>query len=235
MIPLIGMTALLNEETKKTYATSAGYVESVILSGGIPLMIPPSENMDLCKEIIQKLDGLLIPGGPDVSPSIYNEEPYPGIGYFRKNVDLFEIEMVRLAVELNKPVLGICRGMQLINVAFGGSLYQDLPRQYKNEICHAQNINIRDEPTHKVYLEESSYISKLLKSTVIEVNSYHHQAVKNTGHGLNIVGKSKDGVIEAIESSDGSIIGVQWHPELMIHRFKQFQNLFSNFISKCRP
>lgn len=234
MKPIIGVTACRNEETKKIYKTNTSYVEAILQSGGIPMMLPAVGEVSYCQQIIQHLDGLLVPGGPDVAPSLYNEEPCPQVNYVRKDVDLFEVELIRLAKEHNKPILGICRGIQIINVTFGGSLYQDLASQYKNELCHRQNANITDEPTHRVYLEENSHIAEILKATVAEVNSYHHQAVRDVAEGFTITGRAKDGVIESIESQDGWIIGVQWHPELMTQRFQQSKGLFDAFVEQCR-
>lgn len=233
MNPVIGITASLDEGTKKAYKTNFGYVDSIILSGGIPMMIPVAGDVSNCRHIIHLMDALLIPGGEDVSPSLYNEEPIPQVTHTRKSVDIFEIEMIRLAREYNKPILGICRGMQVINVAFGGSLYQDIAVQYRNEICHSQSTEVADEPTHKVYLKENSHIAEILKANVVEVNSHHHQAVKNIAENLIVSGQSKDGVIEAIESQDGRIIGVQWHPELMVRKSRHSENLFRAFIAKC--
>lgn len=233
MKPIIGVTAFLNEETKKIYKTNSSYIEAIIESGGIPFMIPTVVDIANCRQIVGHLDGLLVPGGPDVTPSLYNEEPCPQVTYARKKVDLVEIELIRLAKEYNKPIFGICRGIQIINVAFGGSLYQDIASQYKNEMCHRQNPNITDEPTHKVYLEKNSHIAKIIKDTVIEVNSYHHQAVKDLAEEFKAVGWAKDGVIEAMESQDAKIMAVQWHPELMTKRYEHSKGLFDAFIAKC--
>ena len=231
MRSIIGITASPNEEKRRIYRTNETYIKMILESNGIPLMIPAVDDTSYLHQVVQQLDALIIPGGADISPYLYDEEPLPQIIFFRKKIDLFEIELIKIAKELNKPVLGICRGAQLINVAFGGSLYQDLTIQFKNEICHRQSPNIPIEPIHKVYLTEGSHIAKIIGKSIIDVNSYHHQAVKEVAEGFKIVGKSKDGVVEAIESDDGMIIGVQWHPELLGQRFEEFRNLFSSLIS----
>lgn len=232
MKPIIGITSNTNRKNRRRYTTNATYIERIIEVGGLPLLIPSKIGLDDCRQIIQKIDGLLIPGGGDILPLLYNEEPHPKVTYTIKNEDLFEMELVKLAKKYDKPVLGICRGVQIINVAFGGDLYQDIPSQYKDEICHRQSRENTAEPMHRVYLTEDSILSKILDKSVIDVNTLHHQSVKDVAEGFNVVGKSADGVIEAIESKDGRIIGVQWHPEILAPKFKEFENLFRNFVEK---
>lgn len=234
MKPLIGVAMTMSQVNKGYFEVNSTYLNRVVEAEGIPLVIPANIGLMDCKQVIQKIDGLLLPGGIDIDPALYGEEAVPKVTYIERDFDLVEIELTRLAREYKKPVFGICRGIQIINVAFGGTLYQDIPSQYKNEICHMQNWDNTDYPIHKVILSENSHISKILGKTVIETNSHHHQSVKRVAEGFNITGRACDGVIEAIESEDGLVIGVQWHPEKLASRFGEPEKLFKAFIEKCK-
>lgn len=233
MKPIIGIISNSNEENRKKFCTNATYINAVVNAGGIPLMIPSRVGLEDCQQIIKQIDGLLIPGGGDIIPDLYGEETHPKVVYARRSNDLFEIELAKLAREHGKPLLGICRGHQVINVAFGGTLYQDIVSQFKDEICHRQSPNNPDEAMHKVYLTEDSNLAKILGKETIGVNTYHHQAVKDVAQGFVVSAKSSDGLIEAIETEDGMVIGVQWHPEILAPRFEEFNNLFVDFVRKC--
>lgn len=233
MKPIIGIISNATKEDRGVFKTNATYIKRIKESGGLPFIIPSNIDLEDCKQIIQQIDGLLIPGGGDIVPELFGEETHPLVVSARRADDLFEIKLVELAKEYSKPIIGICRGAQIINVAFGGTLYQDIPSQYKNEICHRQSEYNRDEPIHKVYLEENSYIMKILGKSTIGVNSFHHQSVKDIGEGLNVAGRAADGVIEAIESENGMIIGLQWHPERLTTKYEEFKDLFVYFIKKC--
>lgn len=234
MKPIIGVTSITYPDNKRVYTIECRYIESVILSGGIPILIPSNIDLDDCKQIIKDLDGLLLPGGMDLNPLSYGEDPHPTVKYSVRQHDRIEIELARLAKEYKIPVLGICRGAQIINVAFGGNLYQDIPSQYKNEICHDQVLSNADETTHMIDLDENSYTGKLLKKSVMEVNSVHHQGIRTVAEGFNVVARARDGLIEAIESEDGLIRGYQWHPEKLIYVSEESQILFKDFIEKCK-
>lgn len=233
MKAIVGIVSNSSEGIKGKYRVNASYIDAIVNSGAIPLIIPSNIELKDCRQIMDLLDGLLIPGGGDIIPDLYGEETHPKVTYSRRSNDLFEIELVRLAKEYKKPVLGICRGHQIINVAFGGSLYQDIASQFKDEICHNQSPKNTDEAMHKVYLEEDSNLAKILGKTVIGVNTLHHQGVKDMAEGFKVSARASDGLIEAIETEDGMIMGVQWHPELLAPRFKEFKNFFDEFISKC--
>lgn len=232
MKPIIGIISNPGRNNRRVYRTNATYIERVIEAGGMPLIIPSKIALEDCKQIVEEIDGLLVPGGGDILPSLFGEETHPAVVYALKDNDLFEMELVRLARDHNKPIIGICRGLQVINVAFGGTLYQDIATQYKNEICHRQSRENTDEPMHKVYLKEDSYISRILGKSIIDVNTLHHQSIKEMGEGLNNVGEAADGVIEAIESDDGMIVGVQWHPEMLAPKYKEFQSFFKDLVEK---
>jgi len=228
--PVIGITSFAGGERK--YGTNAAYIHSVFNAGGLPLQLP-SVNTECAEEIISSLDGLLVPGGIDVAPSFYGEEPVREVTLFRSEDDLFEMELIKAAVKLGKPVLGICRGIQIINVTFGGSLYQDIPTQFTTKLSHRQSSDIRSEPSHKVFLEEGSDLAKIFGDKEIMVNSFHHQAVKEVAFGFTVTGRASDEIVEAIESDDGLVIAVQWHPEEMTERFAQSRALFEDFVKRC--
>lgn len=234
MKPFIGMTAAYTAfNNLQVYKTNQTYVEAIIRAGGIPVMLPAALSAEECVHYAQILDGLLVPGGDDVSPYLYGEETMPQVTYLNRHMDLFEIELIRKMATANKPVLGICRGHQIINVAFGGTLYQDLDKQVPEHICHLQSSAIREEPFHKVSLEEHSRLASIFGQSAVETNTYHHQAVKDVAPSLKIVGRTSDGVVEAIESESQFIVGVQWHPEGMACRYPVFDKLFQAFIKEA--
>jgi len=214
--------------------TKSTYINAILLSGGTPILIPYTSDLMECRNVIGKLDGLLLPGGIDISPRLYGEEPLKEAGMSIHNIDLYEIEMIHEAQKLGKPILAICRGIQILNVALGGTLYQDIDAQQAATICHNQSISIRDEMTHSVSLLSDSVLYRLYQKDKIYVNSYHHQAVKDLAETLFPSAYSLDHILEACESEDGRIIGVQWHPETLISTDENSRKLFRYFIEICQ-
>ena len=207
-------------------------VDSIKAAGGFPIMIPVTESLDDIDTYTDSIDGLYIPGGPDINALLFGEEPIPGMGRSRRSDDLFEMEIIRNAASKKLPMLGVCRGEQVINTAFGGTLYQDISAQCPNALRHYQPDS-GTELTHSVKIAKDSVLcNAICHGERIEVNSYHHQAVKNLGHGLKASGFSADGLIEAIESEDGLIIGVQWHPEMLREKHEVHAALF-NYLIEC--
>lgn len=233
MAPVIGMTAFFNDDNGRVHKINTSFVEAILKNGGIPLIIPVISDRSGIAAMVERIDGLLVPGGQDVAPHLYGEEPCPQVSFARAQDDLFEMELIRQMKEAGKPILGICRGEQIINVTFGGTLYQDIPTMIKSTINHVQSLKIRSEPMHFAQIAADSHLAKLLGVTKVHINTYHHQAVKDVAEGFRAVGVAKDGIIEAIESEDGSIIGVQWHPELMLEGAAEFKRLFEGFIALC--
>jgi putative glutamine amidotransferase len=195
--PIIGITADIEGEY---FRIKHHYVDAILKAGGVPVLLPPADNPKMYTEII---DGLLIPGGNDLDPSYYNEEKLPQLKIVSKERSGFEIALLKEMVKLRKPVLGICYGMQLINVAFGGTLYQDIESQLKVAINHKTEYHI-------IVITENRFLRKGRFS----VNSTHHQAIRETGSGLSIIARSTDDLIEAFYREDYPfLIGIQWHPE----------------------
>lgn len=194
--------------------------EAFIKLGAIPLIIAFPDDVSkvdqLAQDYVQLIDGLMLPGGPDVDPTFYGEEPHPKIGMTLYQKDRFEIALIKAALAADKPIFGICRGIQIMNVAMGGTLYQDLKSQYPElKIQHPQ-ATLGQFATHHVELTADSKLAKLYGQSTIKVNSRHHQAVKAVGKGLKVTAVAPDGVVEGMESTDTDLfLGVQWHPENM--------------------
>ncbi|MGB9780323.1 gamma-glutamyl-gamma-aminobutyrate hydrolase family protein [Caldanaerobacter sp.] len=240
MKPKIGIVGNITYETEgvtigeeKIFVMRA-YVDSIIKAGGIPLVMPLTLDFDVLKEQVESVDGIVITGGQDINPLIYNEEPIEKQGGITPDRDWYDIEVIKYAFHLKKPLLGICRGIQAINVALGGNLYQDLSQIPTHYIKHSQKAK-PDHPTHSIDIAEGSRLYYIFgKNTV--VNSFHHQAVKRVAKGFKAVAWSKDGVVEAIEAEDEDYfaIGVQWHPELMASKGNEnMLKLFKEFIKAC--
>nr|WP_275414990.1 gamma-glutamyl-gamma-aminobutyrate hydrolase family protein [Lacticaseibacillus rhamnosus] len=194
--------------------------EAFIKLGAIPLIIAFPDDVSkvdqLAQDYVRLIDGLMLPGGPDVDPTFYGEEPHPKIGMTLYQKDRFEIALIKAALAADKPIFGICRGIQIMNVAMGGTLYQDLESQYPElKIQHPQ-ATLGQFATHHVELTAGSKLAKLYGRSTIKVNSRHHQAVKAVGKGLKVTAVAPDGVVEGMESTDTDLfLGVQWHPENM--------------------
>jgi putative glutamine amidotransferase len=219
MTPLIGICArLVSDEAwcPPLVGARKGYIDAVIAAGGVPLVLPPAEDLRVLRGMFDALDGILLTGGVDVAPALYGEQPHPRLGAVHAERDAAEVPLARWAATEGKPVFGICRGIQVLNVALGGTLYQDLPAQRPGDIDH--EVSAKHECwtnlDHGMLLAQDSLLAGLLQTTSLEVNSLHHQAVKDIGSGLRVVGKASDGVVEAIEGTNGHfVVGVQCHPE----------------------
>lgn len=193
---------------------SGSYIESVLKAGGTPIIVPVMTDTKRLREIVKDLDALILIGGDDVNPLYYNETPLPNVNVIDSIRDIYDLTLLKLTTDRNIPVLGICRGAQIINVAFGGSLYQDIPKQFPNKDIEHKQTQPREEGTHIVSIDKNSKLANIFGQTEILTNTYHHQAVKKIAPNFTISAKTSDGVIEAIEGyPNRSILGVQWHPE----------------------
>lgn len=195
---------------------NAAYVRALLCAGGIPLILSPLMGASLAASALDGCDGLLLTGGEDIEPSWYGAEPSPFLSPPSQDRDLFELALFAVARQRDLPILGICRGIQLINVALGGTLYQDLPSDRPDSVDHSP-AGARDVRSHPIRLQPGSRVAAALDATEITVNSVHHQAVENLAPGLIATGWTGDGLIEAAESESGAswILAVQWHPEEM--------------------
>jgi microsomal dipeptidase-like Zn-dependent dipeptidase/gamma-glutamyl-gamma-aminobutyrate hydrolase PuuD len=210
---LIGLSVNHKEDLS---CISNAYINAVIKAGGTPVLIPLTNDKKVLDEVLSRIDGLLLSGGGDIHPSFFNEELHPAVERFDLERDNYDLYLARMAAKKSIPILGICRGHQLINVAFGGSLIQDIPSQVPLSTVNHNQSEARETGTHVVSIRLGSTLHGIIQSDNIPVNSFHHQAVKVVAPGFEAVAFSEDGINEAIESSEGnSILGVQWHPENM--------------------
>ncbi|HJV45713.1 MAG TPA: gamma-glutamyl-gamma-aminobutyrate hydrolase family protein [Bacillota bacterium] len=231
MRPWIGMTISKEGTVLKVEKDN---IEAITQSGGIPVVIPYVEKVHLVKEYASKLDGLMLTGGGDIDPLLYAEEPIPALGYVDPERDFLEKKLVEEILKKNKPLLGICRGCQILNVAAGGDLYQDLSSQIRGELIqHKQNAP-RDHLSHTIKIFDGSLLKTILSKDRMKVNSFHHQAVRQLAPGFEVAAVSLDGVIEAFYSKEHRfVLGIQWHPENLIHKYEHARKLFAAFVKAC--
>ncbi len=205
------------EPARRELALGLVYVNAIARAGGLPVILPPLPP-SFAASLLDAVDGLCVPGGPDIHPRLYGHEPHPALGPTEDELDAFEVALVAEALERDMPVLGICRGAQMINVATGGTLHQHLPACVEGALPHRQDADLAVS-THAVRVAEGSRLAATLGDDVAEVNSLHHQAVDLLGEGLEAVAWAPDGVVEAIEGTgDAFLLGVQWHAEGLVDR-----------------
>ena len=219
--PLIGITGNFGD---KGCELAEGYYQSVIQAGATPVVLPPTDDLDALATMLESIDALILSGGGDINPLFLGEEPLPALHGINPRRDRCELVLTRMAADRQLPILGICRGCQVLAAALGGSLWQDIPSP---TLKHSQELD-RSYASHTVSISEGSLLHDIFATDTIAVNSFHHQAVRDAGPQLRIVATAADGVTEAIESSQHkSIIGVQWHPECFCLRGdKSMQPLF---------
>lgn len=233
MKPIIGITSDLEG---RHLSVSMDNINSVVGAGAVPIVLPnllDEENIDL---LVEKMDGLLITGGNDVDPTLFGEEPHPNLGSVYPERDAFEISIIKKALDLNKPILAICRGCQVLSIAAGGDIYQDIHAQYPGTLLqHSQKAPIW-HASHFVDVKKDSLLFDITQTEKFKVNSFHHQAVRKIPDGFDICASSSDGVIEAFESKKNSfVIGVQWHPECMtVKKDGPSLSIFDAFIDACK-
>lgn len=241
-LPLIGITSDLDlgistqsiSPGRSYFFICRNYLTAVEKVGGMPLLLPVYMEKERVEKILDIISGLIISGGGDLDPSFYNEEPDIHLGPINPERNSYEVMITQLSLERDLPILGICGGMQTINVVCGGSLFQDIYSQIPNVISHRQRAP-RWCAYHSVNIDSSSKLYQIFKAEQIKVNSRHHQAVKTLGKNLKISATSQDNVIEAIESTVHKfVIGVQWHPEDMYERDVFAKSLFQAFVKLCR-
>lgn len=221
--------------------TTNDYVKAIEKAGGIPVIIPVYNNENNIDNINSMLDGILFAGGNDIHPKHYGELMGCKIGPINPCRDKQELNLVKNIIHKSEmPVMGICRGYQLLNVACGGSLYQDLyqvPLELKNnlDINHSMYGSPKYNPVHRVDINENSKLHKIFNKNTIEVNSYHHQAIKNVADIFNVAVVAPDGIVEAIELKGRRfVVGTQWHPEMMADHYEEQLLIFKAFVHACK-
>lgn len=225
--PVIGVSCSIDGSTVEAGMT---YIVSVRKAGGIPFIIPLTTSETEIDEYLEKIDGLLMIGGEDVSPLLFGQEPSPFLGTVAPDRDTYDLALIRKAVKKGIPVLGVCRGVQCLNIAMGGDLIQDIPSEVPDAIQHRQT-GPRSYGSHSITVEKGSLMAKLLGKEEVAVNSFHHQSCKNIAPGYKVTAKAPDGIVEAIESEDGKSFGVQFHPEGFVYAGKkQFLPIFQHLV-----
>lgn len=233
MKPLIGITASFTSSEHQRVKNT--YIEAVIRAGGIPVILPTGTEKDIDR-FVDKFDGFIFTGGGDVNPMLFGEEPHVDLGDVEPERDAFELPFVKAILASNKPLFGICRGMQVLNVALGGGVYQDIYAQQKNTTIQHSQKAATYHASHYVRFTKGGLLEKIIGEEIIKVNSFHHQAVSDVKAPLQVSGKANDGTIEAIESTEHPfVVGLQWHPEALIEKDDVASlKLFEAFIEKSK-
>lgn len=233
---VIGITCSTSPASAKSGAKQTlnrAYVWAVERAGGIPVILPVTREPEVIARYLSLVDGLLLSGGVDVDPACYHQAPHPQLGDVDLDRDATELPLIQAALAHDVPIFAICRGIQTLNVALGGTLYQDLPSEFPSEIQHAQNVNKipRDQATHSIAVEPHSRLADIIGDTTMQVNSFHHQALHTVAAPLIVTAIAPDGVIEAAESrSHRYVVAVQFHPEETAVSDVKSQRLFKAFV-----
>jgi putative glutamine amidotransferase len=235
--PLIGITTSVTvDKVPERAYVNATYIRAVQAAGGIPLLLTPHFTPEVQAALWQRLDGLVLTGGGDIEPARFGEARHPAVDDVSPARDELEIALTQRAVADEVPLFAICRGVQVLNVALGGTLVQDLPSEWPNALAHSQKAP-RHEPSHAVkVMGEGTRLGRVLGALEIEVNSMHHQAIKRLGEGLREVAWAPDGVIEGVEMPGETrfVLGVQWHPEELVGHDQAARNLFAAIVDAAR-
>lgn len=233
MKPIIGITSWIDYE-KRQYFVPQEYAKAVEKAGGLPVILPPVETAEDAGRLIATIDGLLLSGGVDLDPAFWGEEPMPRMGKISPERDRSELLLTNKALALELPLLGICRGHQVLAVAGGGSLYQDIHSQVREVLKHSQDAP-RWYATHAVTVRPGTKMAAWLGGGTVRVNSFHHQAIRDLPKGFVVSAEAVDGIIEAIESTGHRFaVGVQWHPECFWNREDTFDPIFRAFVDAAR-
>lgn len=235
MKPIIGITAS-KELGKEQYAIEEADTAAIMQAGGLPIMLPHLTGEADIEQIANHIDGLFAAGGYDIDPTLFGEEPHPNLGVIIPSRDAFELELIKKVLELGKPILAVCRGAQILNIAVGGDMYQDITDQIGGDLLQHKQKAPKFHGSHYVHVPEGSLLHLLTGSGKLKVNSRHHQANRRVPESFLISGKASDGVIEAIESKEHRfVLGLQWHPENMaIASDEASMRIFEGFIEACR-
>ncbi len=234
--PVILIPTPVQGGERRSYSMGKGYIESVIAAGGVPLMVPVTIEERELRALYDTASGVLLAGGGDVDPAEYGEAPHGDTAHVDRDRDRAEIILSRWAVADDRPLFGICRGIQALNVALGGTLVQDIPTQWTSSLRHNGHYDgaSRDEVLHEVLNESGSRIEAIMENRKTGVNSFHHHAVKRPADGFVVTSRATDRIIEGIEMPGRRfMVGVQWHPEEMSRGRADMLNLFVKFVNVC--
>lgn len=247
MKPLIGITSYFVEAAEQGkqhirgsydqdyFMTSADYVASIESAGGIAVILPCTQDPKVISAYVNRVDGILFTGGEDIHPNYYGQAIKRGLEGCSPVRDAFEMALLKVALESDKAILGVCRGLQLINIFYGGTLFQDLKQMAFTDIEHSCNNLPKYMPCHEVEVYVNTHLYNMVKKAKLFVNTKHHQSIDDLGDGLVISAKAIDGVIEGIEDPNQSFLAaVQWHPEMMSGQDELQRMIFEGFIKACR-
>ena len=228
MKPIIGISC-----SSQKNSVGLGYIRVIVHANGVPIVLPVIEDKETICRFLEIIDGLLLSGGVDINPLIFGEEPHPKLGNVDAMRDVMEIFLTKEALKRNLPVFAICRGIQILNVAAGGTIYQDISQHPQPTIQHRQKSD-GWHASHTICIKPESLLFQILGKRLAGFNSYHHQAVKEPAEGFIASANTKDQIIEAIESSKHDfVLGVQFHPEMMWEKSPDAFELFDAFIKAC--
>ena len=233
MKPVIGIIPMIDDDDN-TYYVVQQCMQALLAAGAVPVLLPVCADPEITERSAGLIDGLLMPGAPDLEPSLYGEEKLPCCGQTTPARDDAEIALLKKMMELDKPVFGFCRGLQLLNVVLGGTLYQDLPSQLGREVIHRQQPPF-SELSHAVNIVAGTPLAELIPQERLMVNSVHHQGIKDHARNLVIMARSDDGLVEgAYLPGYRYVFGVQWHPEFTAASDDASMTLFRHFVEVCR-
>lgn len=230
--PVIGITARVEKD--QMYSLDPVYGRAILQAGGLPLIVPIVDEEDI-PLLCERLDGLIVTGGGDVNPTLYGEEPHIRLGAVYPGSDQYEKELILNFLNLDKPFIGMCRGMQMLNISLGGSNYQDLEAQFEGTLYQHKQLAMRTHRTHSVTLEDDSRLLDIMGEKTFNVNSFHHQGVKDVSDQLKVAGRAADGLVEALESETHQfVMGIQWHPEeFALQGDEASKKIFDRFVKEC--
>lgn len=231
MKPIIGLLAGVDDE--RTTSVPHAYVSAIQNAGGVPVLIPYTSNEDVINALVSMCDGFCFTGGVDIDPCHYGENIQPECGSIQSYRDKLELSLFPKIFNTGVPIMGICRGAQLINVALGGTLYQDIPSEIDTAISHNQSAP-RTEYSHDVAIRPGTPLYELLGEERIRANTFHHQAIKALGRGLEVMARADDGIIEAVYlPGERYLQAYQWHPERLCDRDDYQKAILREFITAC--
>ena len=235
-LPVIGLTASIDHRPPafgETYSLTRKYADGVWQAGGVPVIVPHNLDKEALRAVLDRLDGVLLSGGGDIDPALFGEEAHPATCEIEPARDRVELTLARWVVERNMPFLAICRGIQVLNVALGGSLVQDIPAQVRAALQHSfdRQTTPRDYVAHPVKIDPGSQLARVMQLEVAQTNSWHHQSIRQASDRLQVTAVAPDGVIEAVEvPGQRFAIGVQWHPEWLFEQYVEQRRLFEGLV-----